>query len=359
MPLKWQRLVWLEEEELGRLDIAAVNLACADGLPGAPTTEQAAECLRMLDHYARCVEHYTQRCLPDFHARPRHYDGSLGKFRMICLLRLLQTQFGIRYNEAKIPLDVPLHTPDTFIHGALRGDGGTCASLPVIYAAVGRRLSYPLRLVTATGKGVGHLFVRWDEPGVERFNFEANNQSCDTPPDDHYRGLYGGMSPEAERFGLHLLSQSPRQELSGFLMGRGFLWLDTGRWRQAANSFAWAWSLSPGNKNVKNRLIGTMNAWGQSLRAREPRGFPPLFLTKPPPRRRFPETLPADFERDILALEAEENVLNNPDLEAQLWGPMRRGEPVRQPSFARVVPLPEGGLEIGLSFETFHHVVTT
>lgn len=40
--LPWQRLVTLPEEDLGRIDVAEVNLACAEGLPGCESTLTAA-----------------------------------------------------------------------------------------------------------------------------------------------------------------------------------------------------------------------------------------------------------------------------------------------------------------------------
>ncbi len=36
-----------------------------------------------------------------------------------------------------------------YIHSVLTGFGGTCASLPVLYVAIGRRLGWPLYLVGA------------------------------------------------------------------------------------------------------------------------------------------------------------------------------------------------------------------
>ena len=51
-----------------------------------------------------------------------------------------------------------------FIHGIIDGPGGTCASMPVLYVAVGRRLGYPLKLVEARG----HLLLRWDDPLGQR-----------------------------------------------------------------------------------------------------------------------------------------------------------------------------------------------
>lgn len=244
-----------------------MNLACGEGLPGAPTPAQVTECLDRLDHYARCIADSTRRALPTVRSRPEPYDGSEGKFRMVCVMRLLLDTFGVRYNEAKVPKDAPLDTADTFIHGALLGGGGTCASLPVVYAAVGRRLGYPLRLVATRTRASGHLFVRWDDPGGERFNFEASNVGADSLSDDQYRRPpYGDVTPEAERAGCLLVSQTPRHELSGFVAQRGYCWLDVGAFRQATTALAWAWALQPENLLLRNRLRMTIDLWAAQLR---------------------------------------------------------------------------------------------
>jgi hypothetical protein len=148
--LHLKQLVRLSDEQLANLDVAEVNLACAEGLPRAEQIPYA-ECVDRLNHYARCVHDYTERrrllCPGDV----AQYDGSEELFRVVCMISVLQKVFGVYYNPAKKPIDAPFDTEDIFIHGALVGGGGTCASLPVIYAAVGRRLGYPLKLVSTRG----------------------------------------------------------------------------------------------------------------------------------------------------------------------------------------------------------------
>ena len=95
------------------------------------------------------------------------------------LITVLQQDLHVRYNPARIePLDKP-SPPDVFfadsrdglLHGLLGPRRlGTCASMPVLYVAVGRRLGYPLKLVASKG----HLFLRWED-SKERFNFEGTN----------------------------------------------------------------------------------------------------------------------------------------------------------------------------------------
>jgi hypothetical protein len=158
----WRELALMSDEELRGVDIAFVNLACAAGLPGAPDETRLTKCIERLNYFARAVDVYTKQCLPEFLANPGNYRDSEAYFRMLALVTLVSKHHGVRYNSAKIPQDVPLDTTDSFIHGALFGDGGTCASLPVVFTAVGRRLGYPLKLVSTRSGDIGHLFARWD-----------------------------------------------------------------------------------------------------------------------------------------------------------------------------------------------------
>lgn len=346
-PLSLQKLLTLSGDELARQDIAAVNLACAEGLPEADQIDHAF-CLRQLDSWTQAVRHHTERLLPQFYREPWDYYHSEAYFRALDMITVLQRDLGVRYRPDKIPEDTVLDTADCFIHGAIQGDGGTCASLPVVYAAVGRRLGYPLKLVEAQGSKLGHLFVRWDDPHGERFNMEATNKGLSCPPDDYYRTGRYGIGSEGERLGGLLTSMTPQQELAGFLMERGYRWLGLGRHRQAVDAFAWAWALVPENRLLKNTLIHTMNEWGANLDGREPSGFPPMYFTWPP--RRYPASLPQDFERDILCLEATENLLLDPEHDRDWWEPMRRGQPLPwRPAEARIA-YDGSRCQIGLSF---------
>lgn len=53
--LNWRNLMIWSEEKLARLDIAAVNLACAADFPDAPSESIVRECVDRLNHYAKCV----------------------------------------------------------------------------------------------------------------------------------------------------------------------------------------------------------------------------------------------------------------------------------------------------------------
>jgi hypothetical protein len=345
--VNWQEYAWQSDEQLERVPVELLNAACAAKLPNAEWLDLPL-CTRKLDFYATCVRRYTDECLSCFRQQPHEYNHSEAYFRVLCLVTVLQRDFGIRYNPAKIPEDVPLDAADVFIHGVLQGAGGTCASMPVVYAAVGRRLGYPIRLVSAMDKRreIGHLFCRWDDPNGERFNIEATNKGLTCDPDDFYRTGRFAVTPEEEWHGCLLKSMTPREELAGFLAERGHCWLDLKRYHDACNCFAFAWALHPANVLLQNRLISTMNAWGAEVMLRQPPGFPVLRHQDVP--RFFPDSLPADYEHDLLDLQARDDILRNEECERRWWGPMRQGRPVARPP--RMIEIRPSGGHMDLTF---------
>jgi hypothetical protein len=233
--LDWKALAQLSDAELATQDIAAMNLACAAGLPGSDKIDPDL-CSQRLDYYARYTAQFTKAELPRFHRKRWDFHNSVAYFKTLCLITALQRQLGVRFNPAKIPEDAPLEPEDSFIHGVLQGPGGTCATMPVVYIAVGRRLGYPLKLVAASSTTAGHLFVRWDGGG-ERFNIEAAAQGLVCHPDDYYRQGRYQLPPGTEKHGCLLRSMTPREALSTFLGERGHCWLDASNLRQALDSF--------------------------------------------------------------------------------------------------------------------------
>lgn len=162
-------------------DIATVNLNTAVGLPEAESHDPS-QYLERLQTWAQLVAIETERWLPAFHHSPHEFDNSLGKFRMLALVTVLQRDLGVRYDPAcREGAYCALDSRTLFIHGLLDGQGGTCVTMPVLYIAVGRRLGYPLYLVQARE----HFFVRWEEEGGERFNIEATSLGF-VPRDDDY-----------------------------------------------------------------------------------------------------------------------------------------------------------------------------
>lgn len=206
----------LTDEELAQRDIADIHLRCAIGLPGTEDLDIAV-LIQKLDEWADLVDYGTRRAWPTrWKAEHRRYTE--GEFRMLVLTTVLQRNLRVGYNRAFSEGEYDgSDARNLFLHGVLTGNGGTCVTMPVLYIAVGRRLGYPLKLVSAKE----HFFCRWDDPGGERFNIEATSPGFRAPLDDYYHQRPCPLSKTEIEHGWYLRSFTPREELAHFLCQRG------------------------------------------------------------------------------------------------------------------------------------------
>ena len=236
-------LLKMTPEQLAKVDLAEMDLLCATGLPGAGNLD-VQHCLARLDEWANKVAYETQRHLYRAHD-PRyaaHYKHSKTWLRAEFLAKVLGEDCGVHYNMERVRNIDFRNARDLFIHGMINDpNGGTCASMPVLYVAVGRRLGYPLKLVGTKG----HLFVRWDD-GKERFNIEVSgNGGVDSYPDDYYRQWPEKLTDAEVKANRYLVSLSPAEELADCLSNRGHCLLDNGRTREALDVYSAAHRLAP------------------------------------------------------------------------------------------------------------------
>jgi hypothetical protein len=225
--------------QLVNQDIAVMNLRCAEGLPGSEELD-IPRCLGTLDHWAIEVRTYTDHCFYMFQRNPGDYNNSEAYFRALALITVLQRDLKVHYDPSRITDPDFRNSRDLFIHGMIDDDnGGTCASMPVLYVAVGRRLGYPLKLVSATS----HLFARWDDGNKETFNIEGTNHGLTTPDDNYYKSWPHKMTPAQE--GYFLKSMSPADELATFMASRGDCLEANGKLPEAQVAYAQAHSLAP------------------------------------------------------------------------------------------------------------------
>jgi hypothetical protein len=322
--LSWQHLARLPDRELARVDIVLTNLACAAGLPGSEQIDVEL-CLRTVNTWAMQTRQFTERVMPMFYRGRCDYPDSEPRFRIQAMITHLQRDLGVRYHPDKRSDDAVLEPADCFLHGIIQGQGGTCGSLPVLYAAVGRRLGYPLMLATAPC----HLYARWDAlPWGECFNIEAGGEGVSFPPDDHYRTGRFAVPPETIKVCSYLQSFSPRQELANFLGQRGGCWMQERVWSEAVMSFAWANEADPRWGHYLAHAYQVMRKWHEELHAQVPsRFFPTLDIGLPRP---YFIRMPRELEREFIRMLVMERVLKNPNCERDWWGPMRC-DPQRRP----------------------------
>jgi len=256
---------WVKQPDsaLDKTDVALRNLLCAVDLPGAEGLDIPA-LLETLDEWAELVRLETDRNYYKFLDAPGTFNNSQAYFCVLYMITVLQRKCGVRYNaqwtsitpDSPVPRDFGRDAGDLFIHAIIDGPGGTCGSLPVLYAAVGRRLGYPLKIV----KAHQHLFLRWDDPEGEhwfhpdRFNIEATGPGIHCLPDEHYRTWPHHLSDEDIEGGVFLKSLTPREELAEFVATRGYCILSNGRLGDAIETYRFAVKLAPHNRHFEKTL---------------------------------------------------------------------------------------------------------
>jgi hypothetical protein len=294
-------------------------LLSAEGLPGAENLNPG-DCLATLDAWTERVRSETERHLYRYRANPREFESSEGYFRMLMMAVVAYEDFSVRYNPERMSTPGTLEandhffaeSRDLFLHGLLhpslspvptrfRGarrvdvsEGfllgeratafqptlnpqlstlnhplGTCSSMPVLYVAIGRRLGYPLKLVTTKS----HLFIRW-ESAAERFDLEATGRGMNRYEDEHFKHWPYPVTVEEIQADGYLKSLTPVEELALFLSLRGHCLKEAGRMAEAAASYAEAVRLAPGSRPYRLLLAA----------AQQPGALPPGGEGVPPAR---------------------------------------------------------------------------
>lgn len=285
-----ERYYMFSDNSQGQYDVAAANLAAAAGLPGADGLD-AGSALSWLDEAARRVNIETLRHSYQFREWPQEFENSAAYFCMLVMATVLCKDFGVRYNPERIR-DPKFQDPncfdpdfsdsrDLFIHGLIDGPGGTCASMPVLYAAVGRRLNYPLRLVQSKG----HLFVRWDDPEGKagppaRFNVEATGQGLACPPDEHYRIWPVPLTDGELASGLFLRAMTPREEVAGFRAVRGDCLWENGRYADAMREYNWSVTLAPHDQRYSWLVMESYKKFRGIIATMPPEEARPLLMPR-------------------------------------------------------------------------------
>jgi regulator of sirC expression with transglutaminase-like and TPR domain len=228
-------------EELAKRDLAEVNLAVASDLPQADLLDIPA-LSRELDNWTELVRVGTEKALRTRAKQLSYREYSDAQFRVLAMVTVLQRNLGVRYNFAFTRGEYDASdSRNLFVHGLLSGRGGTCVTMPVFYAAVARRLGYPVRLVCAKE----HTFCRWDDSREERFNIEATSFGFASHSDEYYLTWPRPIFPSEIQRGWFMHNLSPREELAFFLGQRGNCCIDNLQMHRAVEAFHHADQLAP------------------------------------------------------------------------------------------------------------------
>jgi hypothetical protein len=247
-PATLAELVALKPENLAAFDIGVMNMLCAEGVTGAEDMK-IADYQATLDQWAQRVKSETDRNFHRFREDPAFFYNSESFYKMVMMAVVVYEDFGIRYNpkwitppsETRADDHFFADSRDVFIHGMVGPQHmGTCSSMPVFYIALGRRLGYPLKLVTTKQ----HLFMRWESP-TERFNMDATGKGIDRYDDEYYKKWPFPITEREIQEEGYLKSLSPSEELSVFLAIRAACLKENGFYADAGVAFQAAYQYAP------------------------------------------------------------------------------------------------------------------
>ncbi len=250
-PASLEELLAVQTANLGKVDLALMNLLCAEGLPGSEGLS-ISQYLATLDEWTGKIKMNIDHYYEDFLRDPQR-SHTVAEYRMMMIMNVLGPKgYGIHYDETlataeygadpakeksisgtptgKLGADSYAQSDLYFINGLLGSKhSGTCSSLPILVAVVAQRLGYPVTLVTA----FRHMFVRWDD-GKERFNIETTvTGGLQVVSDYEYRQWPKPLTGEMIAAEGYLQSQSPAQLLANFLYDRIACLLANGQTKEA------------------------------------------------------------------------------------------------------------------------------
>lgn len=271
-PHTLQDLLKMSPEQLNAIDIAELNLACAVGLPGSEHLD-VSKALSRLDEWAARVRYWTDQNIQDFYKNPGQFENSEAKFRVLLLISVLQGNFGVHYHEGTERSCNATTSKNVFIHGMIDDPhGGTCATMSVMFTAIGRRLGFPMKLVLAKT----HVFGRWEDPVTgERFNIEGTRARFSWHPDSYYRNWPDTITDAEVKQGWYMKSLTPAEELAMFLQNRGYALMDNGRFSEAEAAFTHSRRLAPQDPLINKRIASARRgekspvAFGEDISRRQ------------------------------------------------------------------------------------------
>lgn len=257
-PVRLEELLSLSADRLKEIDVARMNLLCAQGLNGSGNIK-IQEALQTLDQWAELVKRNETKYAPGFFRNRAKYDNSYAKFQAVNLGLTLKNDLNCGYNmdlvDSGVMADINStrffkNSQDIFLHGFTGKRTGSCSSLPVLMVAVGRRCGYPLYLVTCKG----HLFCRWDD-GKERFNIETACPGVDMKSDDYYTQWPHPASVAEIQSEKYLKNLTQAEELGLFCDLRGACLQANGRYAEAIEAYEAALKAFPDSKYIRRSII--------------------------------------------------------------------------------------------------------
>lgn len=263
------QLLALPDDELEKIDVLELNLAVSRKVKGQENTDYS--------HYCNTVDKWTSQFSLKlreaeqlFNNSPHIWKNDIDFFRMGMLSSFLEHEIKIAYNEKQKYIKAIRYKNlgDLFLYGLIDTKMGTCATMPTLHVAIGRRLGWPVSLAC-----IGHHFVCRFDNGEKVYNLEttATDRGGYSLGTDKECIQWYSIPEQAIKSGSDLRSFSAREMLGTFIAFRARHYNDTGHTELADCDYALARWAFP-----KNRLIYTnsfaLSIWrgSQLFEPREP-----------------------------------------------------------------------------------------
>jgi hypothetical protein len=243
---------WLlkSDAELDKADLLELNLLVAKGLPEYSSLDIAA-CKQQLDKWAGEIRAVLAEDQHTFE-RAREKWGTRKRFELAVMGSVLMEDHQVRYVDK---LDHG-NADHKFSCGVLKNNTGTCATLPVIWTALGRRLGHTLSIALMPE----HLYCIVQD-GSATINIETTGTAhLSMNSDEKLRKM---CPPELVKNGTYLRMLSNREMIAVFIGLRGEVWDTRGDVEKALSDYLRAHEISPGNSVIANHLLHAAQAMAQ------------------------------------------------------------------------------------------------
>lgn len=246
--LEERQLLGMSDADLDRVDIVAMNLIIAKGIPSL-TGIDIRRYQRLADLWASDIA----RRLPDlegeFRAAPQEWKHDIDFFRLGIVCWYVDLVLKIAYREDQREAKVVLYTDpiDLFLNGVMDTRRGTCGNLAVLHVVLGRRLGWPVSLACIGS----HFICRFDD-GSKIINVEATDTGRGgfaTPTDE--RLLENNQLPlKAVECGSDLRCLTSREMLGIFIGLRARHYDNIERFSEAERDYMLARYFFPQNRQL-------------------------------------------------------------------------------------------------------------
>lgn len=244
-------LAGMSDKALARLDPLVMNLIVARGIPGLESLD-IPKYAKTVDEWASTIDK-ANKAAERFSKEEATYKVSR-EFWMAggMAVMLAGPRFGIAYTSEHLDESKP---EQQFAHGIIDDKRGTCATMPVLYMAIGHRLGWPIKGVVSRD----HMWARWDDGkrGGQRFNLDATNADSNgadgsfaSLTDQEYADWLK-TAPEFIQSGSDMTSLTARQLLGVFLQSRAGYWRAQGNRIRQREDLALAVQCFPQNIDIR------------------------------------------------------------------------------------------------------------